>query len=57
LGSPLEASHTERGVTDKLGFDATKPLGERGEQYVRSVIPGFEHGVDIKRYKLAKKER
>lgn len=42
LGSPLEASHMERGVSDKMGLDATKPLGERAGLYEAAVIPGFD---------------
>lgn len=52
LGSPLEASHAELGVTDKLGFDATKPLGANAGLYVRSNIPGFENGADLSRYDI-----
>ncbi|ABR50652.1 UbiD family decarboxylase [Alkaliphilus metalliredigens QYMF] len=49
LGSGLEPSHTLRGVTDKLGFDATKPLGEAAKYFERAAIPGFE-SIDIERY-------
>lgn len=42
LGSPLEASHMERGVSDKLGLDATKPLGDKASLYEAAVIPGFD---------------
>ncbi len=42
LGSPLEPSHLEAGISDKLGFDCTKPLGETKERYLRAVIPGFD---------------
>lgn len=50
LGSPLEASHVEAGVTDKLGFDATKPLGDAAKLYERSFIPGFGPNFDISKY-------
>ena len=50
LGSPLEASHLERGVTDKVGFDATMPLGGADGEYKRAVIPGFDRNFDIRRY-------
>lgn len=50
LGSPLEASYFERGVVDKLGFDATKPLGETAASYERAIIPGFDKSFDIKKY-------
>ena len=49
LGSSLEPSHGLRGVTDKVGIDATKPLGERGANFERAIIPGFED-IDINRY-------
>ncbi|MDR0621735.1 MAG: UbiD family decarboxylase [Deltaproteobacteria bacterium] len=52
LGSPLEASHQERGQTDKLGFDATINLTASSGLYERSVIPGFEGKIDISKYKL-----
>ncbi|WP_202707150.1 UbiD family decarboxylase [Sporosalibacterium faouarense] len=52
LGSGLEASHVARGVTDKMGIDATKPLGEKTELFERAVIPGFEKPkeINIERY-------
>ena len=57
LGSPLEASHLERGVTDKLGFDATKPLGPTAKYYERAKIPGFEKGLDIDKYIKSSKKK
>jgi 2,5-furandicarboxylate decarboxylase 1 len=57
LGSPLEASHLERGVTDKLGFDATMPLGGSDGAYKRAIIPGFGPDFDIRRYFAADEER
>jgi len=49
LGSSLEPSHDLRGVTDKVGIDATKPLGEAAVEFERAIIPGFEN-LDISRY-------
>lgn len=49
LGSSLEPSHDLRGVTDKVGIDATKPLGERAIYFERTVVPGYED-IDISRY-------
>ncbi len=49
LGSNLEPSHGLRGVTDKVGIDATKPLDDKEERFERSIIPGFEN-IDINRY-------
>lgn len=37
LGTTLDPSHTLRGVTDKLGLDATKPLNN--ERFERCKIP------------------
>jgi 2,5-furandicarboxylate decarboxylase 1 len=54
LGSPLDASHTERDVSDKLGFDATKPLGPTAKRYERAIIPGFEKNFDIGKYNMNK---
>lgn len=50
LGSGLEASHVARGVTDKMGIDATKPLGEKAHLFEMAVIPGFEGKIDIQKY-------
>lgn len=40
MGSPLEPSHGLRGVTAKMGLDATKPLGH--PEFERTHIPGEE---------------
>lgn len=50
-GSGLEASHVARGVTDKMGIDATKPVGgEHGDLFEFAIIPGFEGELDIEKY-------
>lgn len=49
LGSGLDPSHHIRGVTDKMGIDATKPLGEEGLRFQRARIPQYE-SIDIKKY-------
>ena len=49
LGSGLEPSHGVLGVTDKLGIDATKPLGEEAKKFERAKIPGFDR-LDIQKY-------
>lgn len=49
LGSPLEPSHDLRGVTDKVGIDATKPIEDETERFERAIIPGYED-IDIERY-------
>lgn len=50
LGSALEASHSERGVSDKLGIDATKPLDDKDGLYYMAMIPGYEGELDIEKY-------
>ena len=49
LGSGLEPSHGLRGVTDKLGIDATKPIDDPEEKFERAIIPKYEK-IDIKKY-------
>lgn len=41
-GSPLEPTHELRGVTAKLGIDATAPLGSLEGKFERTKIPGSE---------------
>ncbi|OHW61333.1 phenolic acid decarboxylase subunit C [Andreesenia angusta] len=50
LGSALEASHTYRGVSDKMGIDATKPLDDEEGLYNMAIIPGYEGELDIEKY-------
>ncbi|MDF2547370.1 MAG: UbiD family decarboxylase [Anaerosolibacter sp.] len=49
LGSGLDPSHHLQGMTDKMGIDATKPLGEEGVRFHRAIIPQFEK-IDINKY-------
>lgn len=49
LGSSLEPSHDLRGVTDKVGIDATKPLDDENEDFHRAIIPGYGN-IDISKY-------
>ena len=49
LGSPLEPSHALRGVTDKVGIDATKPLNDEEGNFDRAIIPGYDN-IDIYKY-------
>lgn len=49
LGSSLEPSHDLRGVTDKVGIDATKPLDDKSEKFHRAIIPGYDN-IDISKY-------
>ncbi|MCT4593554.1 MAG: UbiD family decarboxylase [Anaeromicrobium sp.] len=48
-GSGLDPSHNMRGITDKIGIDATKPLGENGVKFNKAIIPGYEK-IDIEKY-------
>lgn len=48
-GSVLDPSNGLRGVTDKMGLDATRPVGEQGDKFNKAVIPGYEM-VKIERY-------
>ena len=50
LGSALEPSYFENGSSDKMGFDATKPLGTTLKNYERAVIPGYGQSFDIHKY-------
>ncbi len=49
VGSGLDPSNSLRGVTDKMGIDATRPLGEKGQTFYQAVIPGYET-IKIDRY-------
>lgn len=49
IGSGLEPSHGLRGVTDKVGIDATKPLNDKDLHFERAFIPGCED-IDIEKY-------
>ncbi len=50
-GSGLEASHIAKGTTDKMGIDATKPVGgENAHLFELAIIPGFEGEIDIEKY-------
>lgn len=51
LGSALEASHMERGLSDKVGIDATRRLEVRKGMYEMAVIPGMEQvRANLSRY-------
>lgn len=47
LGSGLEASHVYKGLSDKMGIDATKPLNI--DLFERAIIKNFEN-IDINKY-------
>ncbi|SFI02282.1 2,5-furandicarboxylate decarboxylase 1 [Tindallia magadiensis] len=49
VGSGLDPSNGIRGVSDKMGIDATAPSGEMRQKFHRAIIPGYEK-LDIGRY-------
>ena len=38
-----------RGVTDKVGIDATKPLNDQNGKFSRAIIPGYDR-IEISKY-------
>ncbi len=48
-GTGLDPSHLLENTTDKMGVDATKPLGELGKGFEKAKIPGYE-AIDLKRF-------
>lgn len=48
-GTGLDPSHLLENTTDKMGIDATKPLGEKGAGFKKAKIPGYE-AIDLKRF-------
>lgn len=49
IGSGLDPSNGIRGVTDKMGMDATTPAGEMRQKFHRAIIPGYD-ALDINQY-------
>lgn len=49
LGSGLDPSHNINGTTDKIGIDATLPIGEKRKLFDIVKIPGYEN-IDIDKY-------
>lgn len=43
MGTGLDPSHLLEGTTDKVGIDATKPLGEEAIKFEKARIPGYEN--------------
>lgn len=48
-GTGLDPSHLIEMTSDKVGIDATKPLGEAGHKFDKAIIPGYER-IDLKKY-------
>ena len=49
LGTGLDPSHLINGTSDKVGFDATKPLGNMNDKFEKVRIPGYE-ALDLGRF-------
>ncbi|MCC5912055.1 MAG: UbiD family decarboxylase [Clostridiaceae bacterium] len=49
VGSGLDPSHLLEKASDKMGIDATKPVGEIGKGFEMAKIPGYEK-IDISKY-------
>lgn len=49
MGTGLDPSHLLEGTSDKMGIDATKPLGEKGKGFDKAIIPGYEN-IDLKKF-------
>lgn len=49
MGTGLDPSHLVDGTTDKVGIDATKPLGEISKVFEKTVIPGYKD-IDLKKF-------
>ena len=49
LGTGLDPSHLLENTTDKMGIDATKPLGEAGKGFEKARIPGYGD-LDLRHY-------
>lgn len=48
-GTGLDPSHLIAQTSDKVGVDATKPLGEMGIKFEKAKIPGYEK-IDLQHY-------
>ena len=49
LGTGLDPSHLINNTSDKMGIDATKPLGEAGKNFEKALIPGYEK-IDLEKF-------
>lgn len=48
-GTGLDPSHLLEMTSDKVGIDATKPLGEAGKGFEKARIPGYD-AIDLKKF-------
>lgn len=49
MGTGLDPSHLLEGTSDKMGIDATKPVGEKGIGFEKAKIPGYDN-IDLKKF-------
>lgn len=49
LGTGLDPSHLINNTSDKVGIDATKPLGSMNDKFEKVRIPGYE-ALDLARF-------
>jgi len=49
MGTGLDPSHLLEGTSDKMGIDATKPLGEKAISFEKAKIPGYDN-IDLKKF-------
>lgn len=49
MGTGLDPSHLLEGTSDKMGIDATKPLGEKAIGFEKAQIPGYDN-IDLKKF-------
>ncbi len=48
-GTGLDPSHHINGTSDKVGIDATKPLGEINVKFDKALIPGYDD-IDLNKF-------
>jgi len=49
MGTGLDPSHLLNMTTDKVGIDATKPLGPMAPKFAKALIPGYD-SIELARY-------
>ncbi len=49
MGTGLDPSHLINNTSDKMGIDATKPLGPEGKKFEKARIPGYDQ-IDLEKF-------
>jgi len=49
MGTGLDPSHLLDGTSDKIGIDATKPIGEKAKGFEKTKIPGYDK-IDLRKF-------